>query len=100
MEGHLATSSADSTVKVWDISTAQERAEEPLTLSGHTSAICGVLFSPDGKRLATASLDGTSRVLALPIEDLLTIAKSRVTRSLTKEECQKFLHIEGCPPTP
>jgi WD40 repeat protein len=96
----LATSSSDSTVKVWNISAAKERSEEPLTLFGHTSSISRVLFSPDGKRLVTASFDRTSRVYALPIEDLLTIAKSRVTRSLTKDECQKFLHTQECPPTP
>ena len=32
------------------------------TLTGHTSAIAGVAFSPDGRLLATASSDGTARV--------------------------------------
>ena len=32
------------------------------TLAGHTSAIAGVAFSPDGRLLATASSDGTARV--------------------------------------
>jgi WD40 repeat protein len=96
----LATSSSDATVKVWNISAAKERIEGPLTLSGHTGSILRVLFSPDGKRLVTASSDGTSRVYVLPIEELVAIAKSRVTRSLTKEECQQFLHTEECPPTP
>jgi hypothetical protein len=50
--------------------------------------------------LATASEDGTSRVYALPIEDLVKIAKSRVTRSLTPDECGRFLHTPQCPPTP
>jgi WD40 repeat protein len=35
---------------------------EPLTLSGHTSEAWAVAFSPDGKRLASASLDHTVRV--------------------------------------
>ena len=96
----LATSGADSSVKVWDISAHEGRIEEPLTLSGHTSGIFRVLFSSDGRRLATASRDGTSRVYALAIEDLLTIAKSRVTRTLTTSECQKFLHLAECPPGP
>jgi WD40 repeat protein len=96
----LATSSGDATVKVWDIPTAKGRTEGPLTLFGHTMAVDRVLFSPDGKRLATASMDRTSRVYVLPIEELVAIAKSRVTRSLTREECQQFLHTEECPPTP
>ena len=28
------------------------------------------------------------------------LARSRVTRSLTDKECQRFLHVEECPPTP
>jgi WD40 repeat protein len=33
-----------------------------LTLTGHTSDVCGIAFSPDGSRIATASLDKTSKV--------------------------------------
>jgi WD40 repeat protein len=96
----LATSSGDSTVKVWNISAVKEGIEGPLTLYGHTSFIPKVLFSPDGRRLATACVDGTSRVYVLPIEELVAVAKSRVTRALTKAECQQFLHTKECPPTP
>ncbi len=97
---HLATASADWTVKVWNISPTRGRSEEPLTLYGHTAILYGVVFSPDGKRLATASRDGTARVWALRLDDLMAIAKSRVTRTLTTEECQKYLHAEQCPADP
>ena len=41
-------------------------------------------------------LDGV-RVYALQMEDLVAFAKSRLTRSLTTDECQKYLHenLEG-----
>jgi len=33
-----------------------------LTLRGHANLVTGVAFSPDGKRLATASWDQTAKV--------------------------------------
>ncbi|MBC7819238.1 MAG: PD40 domain-containing protein, partial [Planctomycetaceae bacterium] len=35
---------------------------ESLTLKGHTSGVSSVAFSPDGKRLASASQDQTVKV--------------------------------------
>jgi WD40 repeat protein len=43
---------------VWDAQTGQEA----LTLKGHTGVVYSVSFSPDGKRLASASLDQTVKV--------------------------------------
>jgi len=40
----------------------QALCTQQLTFSGHTAAIFGVAFSPDGKRLATASADKTAKV--------------------------------------
>jgi len=71
--------------------------EELLTLSGHTGGLWAAVFNNDGSRLVTASTDGTVRIYALNLEDLIALAKSRVTRSLTTEECQKYLHVEACP---
>ena len=91
-----ATASADGTVKVWDISSGKN--EQPLTLYHPRGlSFTSVTFSRDGKRLTASNSDGFVRVYALPIEDIVAIAKSRVTRSLTREECQKYLHVDQCP---
>ncbi len=81
----LATASFDGTAKVWNVTTGQEL----LTLTGHQGGVTGVVFSPDGTRLVTTSQDGTARVYVLPIEELMALARSRVTRSLTVEECRQ-----------
>ena len=93
----LASSSVDRTVKIWTVVDDSLAAEEPLTLAGHSAAVYRVAWSPDGRRLATASRDGTSRNYVVELDDLLALAHSRVTRSLTAEECQKYLHQADCP---
>lgn len=93
----LATSSVDRTVKLWTVANGSLTDEEPLTLSGHTAAVYRVAWSPDGRSLATASRDGTSRVYAVELEDLLTLAHTRVTRTLTTEGCRQYLHQAECP---
>lgn len=46
-----------------------------MTLSGHTSTIFTVVFSQDGSRLASASVDGTAKVWdAQSGEELLTLS--------------------------
>jgi hypothetical protein len=54
-------------------------------------------FSPDGSQPAVAGRDGNDRIYLLKIEDLVALAKTGVTRSLTMEECQQYLHVEACP---
>jgi WD40 repeat protein len=87
----------DRTVKLWAVAVDSLGDEEPLTLTGHTAAVYRVAWSPDGRWLATASRDGTSRVYTVELEDLMALARTRVTRSLTAEECRQYLHQEQCP---
>lgn len=80
-------------LQIWDI----EAKEKVLNLQIHSGWIWAVSFTSDGSQLATASTDGTTRVIYMDIENLIELAKSRVTRTLTIAECQQYLHMEQCP---
>ena len=58
----LASSSADNTVRLWNV--ADPAGSTPLgqPLTGHTSIVRAVVFSLDGRTLATASGDRTVRL--------------------------------------
>ena len=96
----VVTASQDSTARVWSASTGQSLA----ILRGHADWVYSAAFSPDGQSVITASQDGTARIYACEvcgsIEDLLTLAHTRITRELTCQERQMYLHQNVICPTP
>ena len=92
----LATASTDGTVKLWDTTTG----EEIVTLPGNPT----VAISQDGTQMATGGRGpeerGLLRIYLLKIENLMALARSRLTRSWTLEECKKYLHMEQCAAMP
>ena len=89
----LATASTDRTAKVWDAASGREL----FTLRGHSLEVNAVAFSPDGLRLATASGDHTVQVYTIDTRLLLDLARRRVTRDLTPDECNQYFQTERCP---
>ena len=89
----LASAGFDRLAKVWDV----KNGSEIFSLYGNTSNVFGVSFSPDGRQLATAGADGSLRTFTLDLDQLIALAQSRLTRTLTAAECQKYLHTETCP---
>jgi WD40 repeat protein/DNA-binding SARP family transcriptional activator len=86
----IATASLDNSVKIWSSS-----GGELLTLPVRMPGI--VAFDPTGTRLAVPSADGSVRVYVLPADELLDLARSRLTRSFTPAECDRYLPGEACP---
>jgi WD40 repeat protein len=90
----VASASTDGTVRVWDPRTGHEELTLELAVP---QAASDVEFSPDGKRLVTTWADGVTRVWTLDLDELIDIARERVTRGLTTAECKQYLHTATCP---
>lgn len=54
----IASASLDRTVKLWDITSGQERA----TMVGHSDAVIGCAISPDDRFVVSAGYDNTLKV--------------------------------------
>ena len=65
----IATGSADSTVKLWDM-----KGQELKTLSGHGNWVSSVTFNPDSKTIATGSDDGKVKLWNLEGQLLKTLS--------------------------
>jgi WD40 repeat protein len=87
----IATGSNDLTLRLWDAMTGEELLTLPIPDPSFQ-----LFFTPDQTRLVVQTLSET-HVYLTQVEDLLALAKSRVSRALTTEECQTYLHVEACP---
>ena len=90
----VATAGTDGSVRIWDPRTGRQQVVLQL---GTPVAAESVAFSPDGRRLVTTWEDGVTRVWTLDLDELIDIARDRVTRGLTTAECKQYLHVDSCP---
>jgi len=89
----IATAASGSDVRLWDY----QSGERLLTVEGAREGVILAKFTPDGQQLVTSGYDGDVRFYVLSVDELVDIAESRLTRSLTEGECQEYLHMDSCP---
>jgi WD40 repeat protein/DNA-binding SARP family transcriptional activator len=94
MGERVATAGTDGSVRVWDPRTGRQQVA--LRLATPVGAE-SVAFSPDGRRVVTTWEDGVTRVWTLDLDELIDIARARLTRGLTTAECRQYLHVDSCP---
>ena len=92
--GRIVTAGADGSVIVWDAGSG----ERLFALGSQPEAILSLAFSTGGKFLSALSAGGLVTTYVLPAEDLLALARDRLTRELTREERQRYLHLDRCTP--
>lgn len=94
----LATLGWNRTAQVWDVASGQSLLS--MNDPAPKDAMASLAFSPVNGRLAIAWTDGGVQVVTVEIDDLLALARSRVTRDLTAEECFLSFQVKQCPALP
>jgi WD40 repeat protein len=94
--GMLASAGLDDNrVRLWNLDNGRE-AFNIASLDGQ-AVFSSLAFSPDGSTLLMPNSAAPVGTYLLRLDDLLTLARSRLTRTFTPEECRQYLHVEVCP---
>jgi WD40 repeat protein len=88
----VVTVSQDGTARIWDARTGEEL--ETLEVAGEDLPVVPA-FSTDDRHVITAGPENSIRIYACdvcqPLEGLIQLAESRITRKLTTDERRKYL---------
>jgi WD40 repeat protein len=91
----LASAGYDGVVRVWDVASRALLHEIPV--SQGEPGVGGVDFiDQDGHLLVTANATGELRKVTIDTDELLDIARHRITRGFTETECNTY-RIDPCP---
>jgi WD40 repeat protein len=95
-KGRLVTADTDGFIRLWDVISGSELQAIPVDRKGIGSQVGRVSFLDDEHHLLTID-NGVLLIMTIDTDELLKLARSRVTRTLSEAECTKYLH-EACPP--
>ena len=83
----------DGAARLWNVATGAVDFTSP----AESSDVKGVAFGADESRVTVIYSDGRIIVHAITLDDVIEIARSRVNRGFTDEECRTYLHVPTCP---
>jgi WD40 repeat protein len=93
----LAGAGFDGVLTLWDAPSG-----EVLLRIEHPGPIGGASFSPEGNHVMVTVNDAEGgqhavRIYTLDVDELVGIARKKVTRQLTDDECRSYLQLAACP---
>jgi hypothetical protein len=86
------TTGSDGFVRLWD---ARDGSLLQVIAMGEDWAKA-VAFTDD-RHVVVGTLNELVAGLTFDVDDLVEIGRSRVTRTLTDQECRTYLHLDTCP---
>jgi WD40 repeat protein/class 3 adenylate cyclase len=88
----IVTTGSDGFVRLWD---ARDGSLLEVIPMGEDWAKA-VAFTDD-RHVVVGTLNGLVAGLTFDVDELVQIGRSRVTRTLTDQECRTYLHLDTCP---
>jgi DNA-binding SARP family transcriptional activator/WD40 repeat protein len=92
-DGIGASASFDPVYRVWDVVTGEFLFEVEAAGVEHVGA---VNFTHDGSQIVYEDAGGVVRSTPVDTYEAVERAQVAVTRSLTDDECRRYLHIDSC----
>jgi serine/threonine protein kinase/DNA-binding SARP family transcriptional activator/WD40 repeat protein len=88
----IATADLTGLVRLWDLRSGKALQDIPFG-----EPVENVEYLDDRHLLVAPANGGDVQVLTLDVDELLRIARRRLTRGFTQEECRTYLHVDTCP---
>lgn len=91
-DGQRLITGGSGSVSIWDLATGAELVK----ISSKNGWV--IALTRDERRVYGVDFDAAKvGVYAVYLEDVVALAQSRLTRSLTTAECRQYLHADQCP---
>jgi DNA-binding SARP family transcriptional activator/WD40 repeat protein len=89
----IASSDFSGVVRIWDM-----KSGSPLqAMSLDEQSVQNVEFIESGHLLVTPQTGPNALILTTDVDELIDVARRRVTRGFTTDECRVYLHVDTCP---